>query len=318
MRVERAGVRHNPSGPRTDPQIDTTAYSYDRPVVFYTLATVFPWLFWFAAAYLSRLDEQTAAVQLWTATLGVCGLVAPILVVVLLVRRRPELRTDILRRLVPRRVSWFYLAVTLLLLVTSILAAQAVSLVFGYSPEQFQFRGGFTFSAGLLPVWFTLIGAAIFEELAWHSYGTDALLRRMSVFTASMVFTVFWALWHIPLAFIEGYYHNEVVATGWMHTLNFPLSMVAFVILMNWLYFSTGRSILIAITFHITANLANEVFMTDPDTKIIQTIILLIVAGIVVFSNPTLFFASSRRRRDRGVAHQAADPGRLTRTDSSC
>ncbi len=292
----KRSVRRTEADRTGDPvPIQRTAYTYDRPVAFYALATVFPWAFWFAAAYLSNLRDQTSAVQVWTATLGVCGLVAPILVVVFLVRRRPDLRADILQRLVPRRVSRFHLVATLLLLVTSILAAQAVSLLFGYSPEQFRFRGGFTFSAGLLPVWFTLIGAAVFEELAWHSYGTDALLRRMSVFTASMVFTVFWALWHIPLAFIKGYYHNEVVATGWIHTLNFPLSMVAFVILMNWLYFSTGRSILIAITFHITANLANEVFMTNPDTKIIQTVILLIVAAVVVATNPKLFFASSRR-----------------------
>ena len=271
------------------------AYRYDRPVAFYVLATIIPWSFWFLAAYLSQLGEQTAAVQVWTAVLGVCGLVAPIFVVILLVRRRADLRKDILQRLLPRRISWIYLVVTLVLLLASILAAQAVSLLFGYSPEQFQFRGGFTFSAGLLPVWFTLIGAAIFEELAWHSYGTDALIRSMSVFTASLVFTVFWALWHLPLGFIKGYYHNEVVEMGWLHTLNFPLSMVAFVILMNWLYFSTGRSILIAIIFHITANLANEVFMTHPDTKIIQTFLLLIVAGIVVTANRGLFFGRRPR-----------------------
>ncbi len=283
--------------PATGSQIDTIAYNYDQPVVFYTLATVIPWGFWFSAAYLSRLDDQTAAVQRWTAAFGVLGLVAPVLVVVFLVRRRSDLRTDIVQRLRPRRIGRFYLAVTLVLLVASILAAQAISLLFGYSPDQFQFRGGFSFTAGLLPVWFTLIGAAVFEELAWHGYGTDALIRRMSVFAASMVFTVIWALWHLPLSFIEGYYHNEVVQSGWIHTVNFPLSMVAFVILMNWLYFATGRSILIPILFHVTANLANEVFMTHPDTKIIQTILLLIVAAVVVVTNRRLFFGRSIRIR---------------------
>ena len=305
MRMNRPVKRVDTSAPRAESQIDTVAYNYDRPVLFYTLATVFPWAFWFSAAYLSRLDAQTAAVQWWTAAFGVCGLVAPALVVVFLVRRRSDLRADILQRLRPRRIGRFYLAVTLLLLLGSILAAQAVSLAFGYSLEQFQFRGGFTFTAGLLPVWFTLIGAAVFEELAWHTYGTDALIRRMSVFTASMVFTVYWALWHLPLSFIEGYYHNEVVQSGWIHTLNFPLSMIAFVILMNWLYFVTGRSILIPAIFHITANLANEIFMTHPDTKIIQTGLLLIVAAVVVVTNRQLFFGSSLRRRTQGAAEPA-------------
>ncbi|WP_417233703.1 CPBP family intramembrane glutamic endopeptidase [Arthrobacter sp.] len=237
--------------------------------------------------------------QVWTAALGVSGLVAPVFVVVFPVRHRPDLRADILRRLLPRRIGACHTGAALLLPVASILAAQAISLAFGYGPEQFQLRGGITFSAGLLPMWSTLIGAAVFEELAWHSYGTDALLRRMPVFTASLVSALIWALWHLPLGFIQGYYRQEVIEMGWVHVLNFPLSMVAFVILMNWLYFSTGRSILIAFLFHVTANLANELFRTDPDTKIIQTILLLIVAGIVVATKRELFFGRNPRRVDQ-------------------
>ncbi len=139
-------------------------------------------------------------------------------------------------------------------------------------------------------MWVLLVGAALIEEVAWHSYGTDALVGRMRVFTASMLFTLIWALWHLPLAFINGYYHNEVVETGWLHTLNFPLSMVAFVVLMNWLYFRAGRSILITVIFHATANVVNEIFMTHPDTKIIQTALLLIVAAAVVVRERELFF----------------------------
>ncbi|MEO9197867.1 MAG: CPBP family glutamic-type intramembrane protease [Antricoccus sp.] len=138
--------------------------------------------------------------------------------------------------------------------------------------------------------------------------GTDALLRRMSVFTASLVFTVFWALWHVPLGFIKGYYHNEVAESGWIHVLNFSLSMVAFVILMNWLYFSTGRIILIPIIFHISANLVNELFMTPQGTKIIQTIILLIVAAIVVASNPDLFFRSRLGSQNQETSNLTAQP----------
>ncbi len=271
--------------------IAPVAARYDRPVLFYVLATAIPWAFWFAAAYLSHLPEQTPAVQVSTAVLGLAGLVAPVFVVVGLVWNRPELRADILQRLVwPRGVRWGFVAGALMLLLASLLAAQALSLLFGYSPDQFLLRGGFTFSAGLLPVWVTLLGAALFEEVAWHSYGTDALVTRMRVFTASMLFTVIWALWHLPLAFIDGYYHSEVVETGWLHTLNFPLSMIAFVLIMNWLYFRTGRSILITVIFHATANVVNEIFMTHEDTKIIQTALLLIVAAIVVVRDRDLFF----------------------------
>src|SRR5699024_7000458 len=154
----------------------------------------------------------------------------------------------------------------------------------------FHLRAGYAFSAGVLPVWITLLGAAIFEEFAWHGYGTDTLIRRMRVFTASIVFTLIWFFWHVPLAFIDGYYHNEVVESGVLHTLNFPASMIAFVLLMNWLYFRCGRSILIPIIFHISANFSAEMFMTDPDSKIIQTVLLLLLSLIIVVLDRKLFF----------------------------
>lgn len=51
---------------------------------------------------------------------------------------------------------------------------------------------------------------------------------------------------------------------------------------MNWLYYKTGRNIIIPIIFHITAGYFNEIFATHPDSKVIQTILLLIVAIIFV------------------------------------
>ena len=138
--------------------------------------------------------------------------------------------------------------------------------------------------------WFLLISAAIIEELAWHSYGTDALLSRFSMFTASMIFTVYWALWHLPLAFIQGYYHSQVVAEGALYTANFVFSMIVFVLLSNWLYLKSGRSILIAVLFHLSANLGNEIFATHPDSKIIQTGLLLIFILWIISKDNALFF----------------------------
>src|SRR5699024_12499521 len=92
----------------------------------------------------------------------------------------------------------FLFVCALLLLPASFLLAQAISLIFGYDIDQFQLRDGYTYSAGLMPVWVTLAGAAVIAELAWHSYGTDTLIRRMTVCTASMLSTVVWSLWLVP------------------------------------------------------------------------------------------------------------------------
>lgn len=274
--------------------VDPVVLQYDRPVLFYVLATAIPWILWFGAACLSHLPNQTRLVLLTMLVLSIAGLVAPLVIVYALVRNKPVLRADIRRRLKwPTHSSWLLIASAFLLLPVSLMAAQGISVLFGYDVDQFSLRGGFTFTAGLMPVWVTLLGAAVVEELAWHSYGTDTLLRRMRVFTASMVFTVVWVLWHVPLAFIEGYYHSEVVESGLLYTLNFPISMIAFVILMNWLYFRSGRSILIPIIFHAAANFSAEIFLTHPDSKLIQTGLLLILSIVVLVRERELFFGKS-------------------------
>ena len=134
-----------------------------------------------------------------------------------------------------------------------------------------------------------LLISPVAEELAWHSYGTDALTARRSLFVASLLFTVYWAFWHMPLAFVKGYYHSQIVSEGALYTVNFVVSMFVFVLLMNWLYAKSGRSIAVATIFHLCANLGNEIFATHPDSKVIQTAILSLVAIYILIAEKNLF-----------------------------
>ena len=169
--------------------------------------------------------------------------------------------------------------------------AQLLSLLFGHSLSQFHISGRPSFSSAVLSPWFVLTFAAAVKELAWHGYGTDALLSRLNLFAASLLFTVYWALWHLPLGFIQGYYHSEVLTEGPLYTANFVFSMVAFVLLGNWLYLKSGRSILLVVLFHLTANVGNEIFATHPDSKVIQTAMLLVLVAWLVWHERALFFA---------------------------
>lgn len=297
--------------PEPSRRIDPATRGYDRPVLFYVLATLVPWIFWLGAAWFSHRADQTDSVRAVTSTLGLIGLAAPVAVVWWLVRDKPELRADLRARLLWRRgASTFHVVCAVVLLLASILAAQAVSVLFGYGIDQFQFRDGFSFTSGLLPVWVILVLAPILEEVAWHGYGTDALVARMRLLTASLVFSAIWAVWHLPLSFIQGYYHSDLVQSGWLHALNFPLSMIPFVVLMNWLYYRTGRSITVTIVFHISAGFVNEIFMTDPDTKLIQTALLLVLTVVVVVRNRELFLT-------RPTTLSLSDAGRCSGPTSS-
>ena len=269
---------------------------YHRPALFYGLSTAIPWAFWFAAAYLSHITPTSQYLAAAVGVLGIVGLLAPTLVAFQMIWPHPDLRADLKRRLIGiSGVKPLYLFLACFLMLASILLAQAISLLFGYSADQFSLSGKTSFSAGIFPGWFLLFLAPMVEELAWHSYGTDCLRQRMSLLSTSLLFGVFWVLWHLPLSFINDYYHSNVAETGLLHSLNFALSLFPYVILMNWLYYKTHRSILVAIVFHITAGCFNEVFATHPDSKVIQTGLLMLMAIVVVTMDRDFFLRRDYR-----------------------
>jgi len=266
-----------------------TIEKYRRPILFYSLATLIPWLFWFAAGYLSHLTPGNNLYVVIASILAFLGLLSPMVIAFSMMLPDQHLRRDLFNRIFSiQKIDPIYLFLTLFLMLISILLAQAISLLFGYSIDQFQLSGG-SFAPGIFSVWFILIIAPILEELAWHTYGTDCLRQRFSLFKTSMMFALFWAFWHFPLSGIKGYYQANLVES-WIHSLNFAVSLIPYVLLMNWLYYKTNRNILVAIVFHISAGLFNEMFSTHPDTKIIQTVLLLIFTIYIVIRERKFFF----------------------------
>ena len=264
---------------------------YKHPIIFYCLATIIPWAFWFVAGFISHITPYSNQYLEIASVTAFIGLLGPLGVSYWLIRNDTELRVDVYRRFFNfKSVKPVYILIACCLMPGSILLAQAISLLFGYSSSQFVITGHFTFTSGIFPVWFMLIIAPVLEELGWHSYGTDCLRNRMNLFTTSLVFGVFWGIWHMPLATIRDYYQNNIVEISWIYGVNFLVSIIPFVLLMNWLYYKTGRNILIVTVFHITAGVFNEIFATHPDSKIIQTILLLVLTTMIVLNNRNFFF----------------------------
>ncbi len=264
---------------------------YKHPLAFYVLATVLPWLCWFTAGYISHHPVAQVRLEPFIGVISFIGLCSPMLIAYFLMMRNADLRADILGRLFTfKGIEVKYAVFTLVFMPISILAAQAVSLLFGYSSAQFQITGEFSFSSGVFPVWLLLILAPAIEELGWHSYGTDCLRNRFNLLITCLIFGLFWGIWHIPLATINDYYHSNVVAEGLIHSLNFLVSIFPFVLIMNWLYYKTGRNILITVVFHISAGYFNEIFATHPDSKVIQTLLLTLFSVVLVLRDRDFFF----------------------------
>ena len=263
---------------------------YHHPLHFYFYSAVIPWALWMSAAYLSH-QPNAADYALYISLLGLAGLCAPLLVAIYYIRKDSNVLKDVAGRFFNfSSVRSIYFIIALVLMPVSILLAMALSLLFGYDINQFIITGHATFSSGVFPIWFLLVIAPILEELAWHSYGTDCLRQKYSLFTSCMIFAVYWALWHIPLAFIQGYYHSNLVVEGALHSINFMVSIFPLVLLMNWLYYKTDRNILVAVVVHLTANVFNEIFSTHPDSKIIQTLLLCMLSAYLLITQRDFFF----------------------------
>ena len=264
---------------------------YQSPLTFYALSILIPWGLWFLAGHISHIEPRTVQLECATGLISFAGLLAPFIIAMSYIFSDRKLREDLLGRIFNfRSIKGQYILIAFFLMLVSILAAQAISVLFGYSTSQFDLRGSYTFKSAIFPVWFLLLASPMFEELAWHTYGTDCLRSRFNLFTASALFAIFWGIWHFPLTSIKDYYHSNLVESGILYSINFVLSLIPFVLIMNWLYYKTNRNILLPIVFHITAGYFNEIFNTHPMSKVIQTGLLLILAVYLVMKEKELFF----------------------------
>lgn len=267
---------------------------YNKPFLFYFLSTAITWFCWLIAGKLSHMGPQY---NLGCGVFLLIGLTSPAVVGLVMIQSDHRLRGDFFSRLFSvSNVKKAYLFLALSLMPLCMIVAQLISLLFGYSLDQFSVFHETSFSTPILSVWIVLFLAPVIEEMAWHSYGTDCLYARYTLFITCLLFSLFWAVWHIPLSFVKGYYQSNLVELSWVHVLNFSLSIVPFVFIMNWLYYRSERSILVPIIFHASGNASSEIFATHPDTKIIFTMVLMLLSIGLIYTEKALFFNKAQSR----------------------
>ncbi|MDR1162570.1 MAG: CPBP family intramembrane metalloprotease, partial [Candidatus Accumulibacter sp.] len=257
---------------------------YKHPFWFYGASVFIPWSCWFVWAWLSHSPYWGSPVTVWSGNvLGLIGLCTPFGVAMIFILPDRVMRRELSFAIFNLKgIPPVYWALTILLFPLSILLAQAISLLFGYSPTQFRIVERMSFSSGIFPAWFLLILAPVLEEFGWHTYGIHCLRCRFNLFATSTLFGAIWGIWHIPLSFVKGYYQNVLVETGVIYSVNFLASLIPYAIIGNWLYYKTGRNMLLVVLFHLLAGYSNEVLQTHPDSKIMQTILLLMFSAVLI------------------------------------
>ena len=94
------------------------------------------------------------------------------------------------------------------------------------------------------------------EEVGWRGFVLPRLQEKYSALAATILLSVFWAGWHLPLfAYRPGYTSMDVAgATGWF------FSIVAGGVLFTWLFNGSRGSLLVCALFHA---LTDVVFLCD-------------------------------------------------------
>ena len=263
-------------------------YRY-RPLRFYATCFFVTWAFWIAAAIISRSADDNGV----SAVLMLLGLLAPAVtaVVTVLTSGNRALKLDLKRKLIGfYRVKPLSILIAVIGFMGIVALSILLSTLFGQSLNQFAFTEDFSFSIGGTSALLTILLAATIEEVGWRGYGEDSVASYFSWFTESIIFGTVWALWHLPLFWIEGTYHYGLRQLGIFYVLNFLISVNPMGFLTTWVYVKNNRSMLACIIFHLFVNTMQEKIAMTPQTKCVETIVVTLAAGLAVITNKEMFF----------------------------
>jgi membrane protease YdiL (CAAX protease family) len=263
-------------------------YKY-RPVKFYFLVFIFTWGFWFAPFI---IFGRTALENPITALFGLVGLFVPSAVAIIMVLgfKNAALKKDLKDKLFGLfRLNQFNICISIVSFFIVIVISIFASTLFGQSLKQFSIVD-FSFSIGGTSAILTIIAASLLEELGWRGYGEDSIANYCSWWKESLIFGLVWGIWHVPLIFVPGTYYYGIFNENPLFMLNFLLSLMPLGFIVTWVYVTNKRSILANMIFHLFVNFMQEKIGMMQITKCVQTFILYIAAGIIVYLNRELFF----------------------------
>lgn len=264
-----------------------------KPVHFYVIVFAITWVSWFIAAYLSYQEGAKITSML----VMIPGLIAPAVTALWMVLKSnsPRLKTITKERLFNLRlIKPISILPIVTILPVSLAVSALLSLLFGQPASQFRFTEGFPFSASYIPVFVIITLASILEELGWRGYAMDSINAKHNFFNTTLIFSLLWAAWHVPLFFINGYYHNVIMRENVIYGINFLVSVIPMAFIMSWLWKMNSRCIPTTILFHLVTNISMEALQVTQVTKCIVTLVLILIAVIVVMLNKEMFFETER------------------------
>jgi membrane protease YdiL (CAAX protease family) len=194
---------------------------------------------------------------------------------------------DLIRRCLRWRVPvrWYAIAVLFVPVAVTLFALA----IYGSEALQSPARGWARVLGVVLAVF--VLQAILFqfaEEAGWTGFFQERLHARYSPLKLCAVVAFFWAIWHLPEFFAdEGWGVEQVVIAPAFFVIEFVLLFFARVLIV-WLYYHTGRSVLLVVLFHASfdatiSKLSRELIPSSNAVRfIIVNSVIVLTAGAVI------------------------------------
>jgi membrane protease YdiL (CAAX protease family) len=259
------------------------AYQY-KPLRFYLTVFIFTWAFWIAAIFVPEHLRMP---------LMLLGLLVPVVTAIatILTSGSAALKRDFKEKMFGAFRMKPLVVITAIIAFFAIIAVSILlSTLAGQSLEQFSFTEDFSFSIAGSSALLTIVLAALLEELGWRGYAEDAIGYYFCWWKESLISALAWALWHLPLFFVPGTYHYNIMQQNPLYMANFFVSIIPLDLIVTWVYVKNNRSIFATMIFHFFVNLLQEKIAMTQTTKCVETLVLFVAAAVVVACNRDLFF----------------------------
>ncbi len=242
---------------------------------FFVLANIISWILW-SPLFASAQGIIAAPVSpYWHLAGGIGPMMAAIIVTGI------TTGSSGLRDLTDRMFRWrvglkWHVVAWFSPIILYITASVIIRIVWGAWPNIGRF--GQTDEFPQLPLLVYWIANILFygwgEETGWRGFALPRLQKGRTAWSATVILSVFWAIWHLPL-FGFAMKMNMGEAVGWY------ISILLGAVIFTWLYNSGRGSILIAAVFHGTA----DIVFTSPSPGDLAAIIgvLMTLWGIIIF-----------------------------------
>ncbi|WP_416840834.1 CPBP family intramembrane glutamic endopeptidase [Haloferax sp. DFSO52] len=259
------------------------------PLAFFGVTYLITWTFWVAAIALGISFESAEGLVLLLAGLAGPG-IAGIGFTYLVYDERG--RTDYWRRLTDvSRIGLKWFVVILFLPLAISLVGAAVDILLGGTGATWSegVRGFAVSPLAILPAVFFATLPPFIEELGWRGYVLDRLQLQWSALTASLILGLVWAVWHLPLFFVEGTYQAGL-GVGTLEFWSFMIGVVGLTGVFTWVFNNTTRSILAIIILHGMVNFTGEIIALTPRADAIATVSWVVFVGVlaVVWGSQTM------------------------------